>query len=998
VVDAYLSPILRRYVDGVASALGDARLLVMQSNGGLADAGRIQGKDSILSGPAGGVVGAVETGRAAGFEKLIGFDMGGTSTDVSHFAGSYERAFETRVAGVRMRAPIMQINTVAAGGGSILQFDGRRFRVGPESAGANPGPASYGKDGPLTVTDANLMAGRLHPDFFPHLFGPRGDAKLDRAIVVEKFTALADAIAAATGTRRTEAEIADGFLRIANENMANAIKEISVQRGYDVTAYALCAFGGAGGQHACAVADHLGMETIFIHPLAGVLSAFGIGMADCRVLREAAIEQPLEAASLAGLRVRIAALGQDGAGEMAANGIGSRHTATVATLHIRYDGTDTALGVAFDPDLADEAALAALTAGFEAAHRQRFGFVLPDKRRMVEMVTVELIGTMERPPEPTCPARAPSDGDLAPRAATAFFSGGRAHDAAVLHRDDLRAGDAIDGPAMIIEPTGTVIVEPDWRATVNATGALVVTRTRTAARAHAVGTTVDPVMLEVFNNLFMSIAEQMGSTLENTSHSVNIKERLDFSCALFDQDGDLVANAPHIPVHLGSMSDSVQTVLRQRGDTVRPGDVFVLNAPYNGGTHLPDVTVITPVFAAGASAPEFWVASRGHHADIGGITPGSMPPDSKVVEDEGVLIDNFLLVEQGRLRETEMRALLTGARYPSRNPDQNIADLKAQIAANAMGLRELGRAVAQYGLDVVLAYMGHVKANAEEQVRRVLGALKDGSFSGEMDDGSVIKVAITIDRAARSAKLDFTGTSAQRPNNFNAPSSVCRSAVLFVFRTLVSEDIPLNAGCLKPLEIVIPEGSMLNPRYPAAVVAGNVETSQAVTDTLYGALGVLAAGQGTMNNFTFGNARYQYYETIAGGSGAGPDHDGTSAVQINMTNSRLTDPEVLEWRFPVVLESFAIRRGSGGAGRHRGGDGVVRRVRFEIAMTAAILANRRRVAPFGLAGGQPGQAGENHVERADGRIERFGATHRIEVGPGDVFEIATPGGGGFGAP
>ena len=1003
VVDAYLSPILRRYVGGVGDALGGARLLVMQSNGGLADAARIQGKDAILSGPAGGVVGAVETARAAGFERLIGFDMGGTSTDVSHFAGAYERAFETRVAGVRMRAPIMQINTVAAGGGSILQFDGRRFRVGPESAGAHPGPASYGHGGPLTVTDANLMAGRLHPDFFPRLFGPSGDAKLDRAVVEQKFAALAAEIEAATGSRRSPQAIADGFLRIADENMANAIKEISVQRGYDVTRYALCAFGGAGGQHACAVADHLGMETIFIHPLAGVLSAFGIGLADCRVLREAAIERVLEPGALAELRPRVASLQADGAPEMAANGIGSRQTSAVATLHIRYDGTDTALAVPFSPELPDAAALAALVAGFEAAHRQRFGFVLPDKRRIVEMLTVELIGRMDRPPEPACPTRDVGAGTLAPRAETAFFSGGHRHAAPVFVREDLRAGDAIDGPAMVIEPTGTVIVEPEWRAVVNPTGALVLTRTRSAARAHAVGTTVDPVMLEVFNNLFMSIAEQMGSTLENTSHSVNIKERLDFSCALFDREGDLVANAPHIPVHLGAMSDSVQTVLRQRGATVKPSDVFVLNAPYNGGTHLPDVTVITPMFAGGAATPHFWVASRGHHADIGGITPGSMPPDSKVLEDEGVLMDNVLLVEGdgkggGRLREAEMRELLASARHPARNPDQNIADLKAQIAANAMGLRELGRAVEGYGLDTVLAYMGHVKANAEEQVRRVLGTLTDGSFTSEMDDGAVIKVTITVDRAARSARLDFTGTSAQRPNNFNAPSAVCRSAVLFVFRSLVADDIPLNAGCLKPLEIVIPEGSMLSPRYPAAVVAGNVETSQVVTDTLYGALGVLAAGQGTMNNFTFGDARYQYYETIAGGSGAGPDHDGTSAVQINMTNSRLTDPEVLEWRFPVVLERFAIRHGSGGAGRHRGGDGAIRRVRFEVPMTAAILANRRRVAPFGLAGGQPGLPGENHVERADGRIERFGATHRIEVGPGDVFEIATPGGGGYGAP
>ena len=995
VVDAYLSPILRRYIDGVARELGGARLLVMQSNGGLADAPRIQGKDSILSGPAGGVVGAVETSRAAGFERLIGFDMGGTSTDVSHFAGHYERAFETRVAGVRLRSPIMQINTVAAGGGSILAFDGRRFRVGPESAGANPGPASYGKGGPLTVTDANLMVGRLHPGFFPRLFGPAGDQPLDGAAVAAKFADLARAAG------RSAEEVADGFLRVANENMANAIKEISVQRGYDVTEYALCAFGGAGGQHACAVADHLGMRTIFIHPLAGVLSALGIGLADCRVLREAAIEMPLDDAALAEARTRLVELTTDAERELAADGVPAARMTANATLHVRYEGTDTALGVPFASARDDAAAVAE---GFAAAHRQRYGFVVPDKRPVIEMVALELVGAMDRPPEPAAPTRDPAEPTLAPRAQTTLFSAGRRHATAVYHRDELRAGDHIDGAAMIIEPTGTVIVEPDWRATVTDGGALVLTRTREAQRAHAVGTTVDPVMLEVFNNLFMSIAEQMGATLENTSYSVNIKERLDFSCALFDDDGELVANAPHIPVHLGSMSDSVQSVLRVHAGKIRPGTVYVVNAPYNGGTHLPDVTVVTPVFldasrsGAPSAKPHFWVASRGHHADIGGTTPGSMPPDSRTVEEEGVLFDNVVLVEDGRLRETEIRALLASARYPARNPDQNMADLKAQIAANERGVRELQTVVGAYGLDVVLAYMRHVKANAEEQVRRVIEALKDGSFACEMDDGSVIKVAITIDRARRAARLDFAGTSAQRPNNFNAPSSVCRSAVLYVFRTLVADDIPLNAGCLKPLDIVIPEGSMLNPRYPAAVVAGNVETSQAVTDTLYGALGVLAAGQGTMNNFTFGDARYQYYETLAGGAGAGPDHDGASAVQINMTNSRLTDPEVLEWRFPVVLENFAIRRGSGGAGRHRGGDGVVRRVRFEVPMTAAILANRRRVAPFGLAGGQPGLAGENHVERCDGRIERFGATHRIEVGPGDVFEIATPGGGGFGPP
>ncbi|MCK6442509.1 hydantoinase B/oxoprolinase family protein [Elstera cyanobacteriorum] len=991
VVDAYLSPILRRYVDQVAGELGGTRLLFMQSNGGLTDASLFQGKDSILSGPAGGIVGAVQSTLSAGFEKMIGFDMGGTSTDVSHYAGEYERAFDTQVAGVRMRAPMMQIHTVAAGGGSILSFDGTRYRVGPHSAGANPGPTAYGRNGPLTVTDANVMVGKLDPAFFPKVFGLNGDLPLDRAAVVAKFTALAAEIEAATGITRTPEDVADGFLKIAVENMANAIKEISIQRGYDVTDYTLCSFGGAGGQHACLVADSLGMTKVFLHPLAGVLSAYGMGLADFRVMREAAVEAPLAADLLPQLAETVARLTVAAKAELASQKIPDAQMTALPTLRLRYEGTDAFLIVDL-PEGPD--AVAELIRRFEDAHRRRYGFIVPDKRHIVEAVAVEVVGAMDRHQDAPVPAR--TSGAAEPIAQVAVYTGGKSHQAAVYDRMLLLAGDKVSGPAVIIEPTGTNVVEPGWEAELTGRGHLVLTRVVPLEKSFAVGTTVDPVMLEVFNNLFMSIAEQMGSTLENTSHSVNIKERLDFSCAIFDGDGNLIANAPHMPVHLGSMGDSVQAVIRQNAARMGPGDVYVLNAPYNGGTHLPDITVITPIFLDGDSTPSFYAASRGHHADVGGITPGSMPPTSKTVDQEGVLIDNVLLVERGRFREAEMRALLASGPYPARNIDQNIADLGAQIAANERGATELKRMVGQFGLDVVRAYMGHVQNNAEEQVRRVIDALKDGSFRYEMDDGATVALSVTIDKAKRSAKIDFTGTSPQQPNNFNAPASICRAAVLYVFRTLVPDDIPMNAGCLRPLDIVIPEGSMLNPRYPAAVVAGNVETSQVITDTLYGALGILAGAQGTMNNFTFGNDQYQYYETICGGAGAGSSFDGTSGVHTHMTNSRLTDPEILEWRFPVLLESFSIRKNSGGSGKFKGGDGVIRRVRFLQAMTAAILANRRRVAPFGLAGGQPGTVGRNYVDRSNGQREVFGATHEVAMAAGDCFVIETPGGGGYG--
>ncbi len=994
VVDAYLSPILRRYVTQVERALGGAarrvHLQFMQSSGGLTDAHRFRGKDAIVSGPAGGVVGAVEVARRAGFTRVIGFDMGGTSTDVTHWAGHYERSFVTEVAGVRLRAPMLAIHTVAAGGGSICSFDGARFRVGPESAGAVPGPAAYRRGGPLTVTDCNVLLGKLDPEFFPQVFGPGGDESLDGATVRARFAALATEVAAATGVAQTPEAVAEGFLAIAVENMANAIKHISVARGHDVTEYTLCAFGGAGGQHACLVADALGVTRVLVHPLAGVLSAYGMGLADVRVLREEALEAVVSQDSLAAASAAGARLEATARREIETQGIAPERIACTRQVHVKYDGTDAMLEVALTSDAAT------LVADFERRYRQRYGFLMPGRALVIEAVAVEA-GGHDAAATDAIPAFAPRAGPLAAVAHRRVHMARAFHDTPVYARGDLRPGDAVAGPAIVHEPNATTIVEPGWRLTLTARDDAILERIEPARRAQAIGTGVDPVLLEVFNNLFMAIAEQMGVTLANTAYSVNIKERLDFSCALFDGRGDLVANAPHMPVHLGSMGEAVRTVIDRRTGTLRDGDVFALNAPYRGGPHLPDVTVIAPVFL-GADAPEFYVAARGHHADIGGITPGSMPPASTHVDQEGVLLDDVPLVDRGRFLDAGMRALLTAGRHPVRNVEQNLADLRAQVAACAKGAAELAKMVEHYGLAVVRAYMGHVQDHAEEAVRRAIGVLTDGSFEVEMDSGARIVVRIGIDRVQREATIDFTGTSPQRADSFNAPAAVCKAAVLYVFRTLVDDDIPMNAGCLRPLRIVIPDGSMIAPRYPAAVVAGNVETSQAITDALYGALGILAAAQGTMNNFTFGNARYQYYETIAGGAGAGPDFDGASAVQTHMTNSRLTDPEVLEWRFPVRLDSFSIRRGSGGAGAHRGGDGTVRRIRFLAPMTAAILANRRRVAPFGLAGGAPGAVGRNWIERADGQREDFGATHEAQMAAGDVFVIETPGGGGFGAP
>jgi 5-oxoprolinase (ATP-hydrolysing) len=994
VVDAYLSPILRRYVDRVAADLGGVSngrgaLQFMQSNGGLVAAERFQGKDCIVSGPAGGVVGAARAAEMAGFGCIIGFDMGGTSTDVSHYAGSYERTFETLVAGVRMRAPMMQIHTVAAGGGSILFFDGQRYRVGPESAGANPGPASYRRGGPLAVTDANVMLGRIQADYFPTVFGPNGDQPLDGYTVKRQFEALAARIRAETGDTRSPEQVAEGFLAIAVDNMANAIREISVRRGHDVSRYTLCAFGGAGGQHVCRIADALGMTSIFLHPFAGVLSAYGMGLADLRVVREQSVETALTPDAVAGLEATLAGLAQAGDEEMAAQGLPPSRRRTEYRLHLRYDGTDSSLEIPFEPDAA------VLREAFEAAHKQRFGFVMPEKGLVAATAVAEVIGETEVPDEPAHPLNPTEARPLARRPVWVGGPHGSSwRNVPFYERDTLAPGTIVDGPAVILEATGTTVLEPGWQARMTERLHLVLNRVEALQREHAIGTEADPVRLELFNNLYMSIAEQMGAALENTAYSVNIKERLDFSCALFDPEGFLCANAPHMPVHLGSMGEAVRSIIRTRGADMKPGDVFAQNAPYNGGTHLPDITVIAPVFEGGEVI--FYVASRGHHADIGGKTPGSMPPDSSHIEEEGVLIDDFLLVDGGSFREAELRDLLASGRYPTRNADQNIADLRAQIAACERGIQEVRGMVGQFGLDVVQAYMRHVQDNAEEQVRRVIGRLGDGSFRYELDDGSHVQVAVSVDREARTARIDFTGTSEQQPTNFNAPAAVARAAVLYVFRCLVADDIPLNDGVLKPLEITIPEGCMLNPRYPAAVVAGNVETSQVVTDTLFGALKVMGAAQGTMNNFTFGNYRYQYYETICGGSGAGPDFDGTSAVHTHMTNTRLTDPEILEWRFPVRLESFGIRQGSGGRGEHKGGNGIVRKVRFLEPMTAAILSNHRRVAPYGMAGGEPGKVGETYVLRSDGSREDIGSQGETEMAAGDVFVIETPGGGGYG--
>jgi 5-oxoprolinase (ATP-hydrolysing) len=979
-------------VQQVAGELAGVRLMFMQSSGGLTDATRFEGRDAILSGPAGGVVGAVRTAEAAGFDRLIGFDMGGTSTDVSHYAGEFERDFETHVAGVRLRAPMMRIHTVAAGGGSILHFDGARYRVGPDSAGANPGPAAYRRGGPLTVTDANVMLGRIQPHCFPPIFGAEGNLPLDGERVQQAFAQLAREI----GDGRSPEQAAEGFIEIAVGNMVRAIKHISVQRGYDVTDYALCCFGGAGGQHACQVADELGMTRVFIHPLAGVLSAYGMGLADQVAMRQRSLELRLDASNMTALESAAHEIDTEAQASLREQGIDAARIGSRIQAHLKYDGTDTALPVTMG-------SLQDMTARFEALYRQQFGFLMPGRALVVEALSVEASAANHAEAEGASSGHhAIGEKPTAMPESVRLFCAGQWRDAPLYRREQLAPGFAFTGPGIVVDANATTVVEPGWQATITALNHMVlervVPRQAVTAMGTAIGLKVDPVRLEIFNNLFMSIAEQMGLRLQNSAHSVNIKERLDFSCALFDAAGNLIANAPHIPVHLGSMGESVRAVIEQNAGRIGRGNVYMLNAPYNGGTHLPDITVITPVFGERESdGILFFVASRGHHADVGGITPGSVPPFSTSVDEEGILIDNFLLVDGGRFREEETVALLSSTANPARNIPQNLADLRAQIAANEKGAQELRRMVGQFGLAVVQAYMGHVQDNAEEAVRRAIGQLKDGQFDMPLDNGAVIRVKIAIDADRRGASIDFTGTSSQRPDNFNAPASVAMAAVLYVFRTLVNDDIPLNAGCLRPLRIVLPEGSMLRPQYPAAVVAGNVETSQCITDALYGALGVLAGSQGTMNNFTFGNQRHQYYETIAGGSGAGPGFAGADAVQTHMTNSRMTDPEVLEWRYPVRLERFAIRGGSGGSGHWAGGNGVERRLRFLEPMTAAILSGHRSVAPAGMAGGGDGATGRNSVLRAGTDVsESVGACAEVSMQAGDQFIIETPGGGGFG--
>ena len=1057
VVDAYLSPVLRRYVDMVQKTLEEGEingekekgkgdgvgirkeekdkgheagaeagkkstsLMFMQSNGGLTDAHFFQGKDSILSGPAGGIVGAVATSAMAGAEKIITFDMGGTSTDVAHYEGEYERSFETEVAGVRLRSPMMRIHTVAAGGGSILHFEAERFRVGPDSAGADPGPACYRKGGPLTVTDCNLMLGKLQPQFFPNLFGPEANQPLDVEAVRKKFEELAEQVSigsvgsnsSSSSSPSSVEEVAEGFLSVAVENMANAIKKISVQRGYNVKEYTLCCFGGAGAQHVCRIADSLGMKRIFIHPFAGVLSAYGMGLADQRLIKENYVGAVLSDELTGRLEPIFSELEREGRVEMLEQGVPVKGIAVLNKAHMRYEGSDTQL-------IVDFAGREELVESFEEAHKKRFGFIMEDKALVVEAVSVEVIGVTERVSDPVIKIN--DAAEPAPIDTVRMYSYGKYHETQVFGREDLKPGVCIIGPAILTEKTTTIIIEPGWQAEVTERDHLIMTRRVPLPDRKSIGTEADPVMLEIFNNRFMSVAEQMGYTLQNTAHSVNIKERLDFSCAIFDREGNLIANAPHIPVHLGSMGESVKALIASKLGEMKLGDVYLINSPYHGGTHLPDITVVTPMFSGSGNTGNpvkieksenteqsenteksdnseeilFYTASRGHHADVGGITPGSMPPGSRTIEDEGVLSEGLKIVGQGHFYEEGLRDWLGSGKHPARNPDQNVADLRAQVAANEKGVRELQKMVGQFSLETVEAYMGHVQKNAEESVRRVIDVLENGEFTNTLDDGSAIKVKITINREKRSACIDFTGISPQLSNNFNAPASVCKAAVLYVFRTLVKNDIPLNAGCLKPLDIIIPPGSMLNPEPPAAVVAGNVETSQYIVDALYGALGTMAASQGTMNNFTFGNADYQYYETVCGGAGAGPDFPGTDAVHTHMTNSRITDPEVLETRFPVRVEEFSIRRGSGGDGQFKGGDGVVRKISFLKDMNAAILSSHRKLPPFGLKGGEPGKCGKNRIIRGKGTVIELEGQAEAEVQKGDVFVIETPGGGGYG--
>ena len=986
VLDAYLTPVLQDYVSRVDRGLEGTPLFFMQSSGGLAPAAAFHARDAVLSGPAGGVVGMAKTARQAGHAKVIGFDMGGTSTDVSRYDGEqYDRVQETLVAGHRLRAPMMAVHTVAAGGGSILTFDGERARVGPDSAGAMPGPAGYGRGGPAAVTDANIVLGRVQPDWFPHVFGESSDQPLDVAASRAALSDLADAM----GLDSAEAA-AEGFLAVAIESMAQAIKQISIGQGVNPSGYALSAFGGAGAQHACRVADALGMTTVLIHPYGGLLSALGIGLAEIRETRMAAVEAAFESGYDTACKLA-ERLSQEARDALADQDLPREAIRVSREWRLKVSGSDTSIPV-------PEGTSGQMEAAFSAAHRRLFGFV-PDGGLIIESVTAEAECAPPGSGDWTIEMPAPTRGAPRPSDTAAMFDGGQWCDVPVSTLDQFGPGSRQDGPALIMDPNATIVVDRGWAASRLDDGTLCLKRA-VAADGTGGGTELDPIRLELFNKRFMSVAEQMGVALERTAHSVNIKERLDFSCAVFDAQGGLVANAPHMPVHLGSMSASVRAAADAHPD-LGPGDAVAVNAPYDGGTHLPDITLVTPVHDPETGERIFYVAARGHHADVGGIAPGSMPPFSTSIEEEGVQFRNVKVMEKGRFLDEVVTGVLTSGTHPARKPSQNIADMKAQLAACAKGADELHRLVADNGLAVVKAYMGHVQDNAERAVRRVIDALSDGSHTVKLDDGAEICVAIRVDREARSAVVDFTGTAPQRPSNFNAPASVARAAVLYVFRCLVGDAIPLNEGCLKPIELILPEGCLLNPQSPAAVVAGNVETSQLVVDALFGATGRLAASQGTMNNLTFGNERHQYYETICGGSGAGIDADGetfagTSAIHTHMTNSRMTDPEVLERRFPVRVEHHRIRPDSGGAGAAPGGDGSIRRMTFLEGMEVALLSSRRIEHPFGLAGGADAASGAQHHIKADGTVEALPGLFRIDVEPGEGVEIETPGGGGYG--
>ncbi|HEY2751470.1 hydantoinase B/oxoprolinase family protein [Phenylobacterium sp.] len=1000
IADAYLTPVLQAYVRQVESAVAGAPLFFMISSGGLVRAGAFRGRDAVVSGPAGGVVGVARTAKQAQVPAALGFDMGGTSTDVCRYAGHLERRDAAKVAGARIRSPMLDVETVAAGGGSILTFDGMRARAGPASAGADPGPACYGRGGPATVTDANLVLGRLDPRFFPSVFGPRGDQPLDPAAAHGR---LAD-LAAAMGAESVEAA-AEGFVAVAVEQMAQAIRRISTERGFDPREHALTAFGGAAGQVACQTAEALGVSEILAPRYASVLSAWGIGQAEITALRQTGLEVPLDAHGLSQAVSRLAMV--EAAARAAMTEQGAETAAVRRTLRLRYDGADAELSVPLSE-------LPTAKALFEGAHQRLFGFIEPDRAILIAAVEAEATSSNifadpgERPSAEATSVRA--------KERVKLFAHGVGHEAEVVWADELRE---LDGPALIVRPDTQIAVAPGWRATAHPDGLIRLNRTSAPATTAIALDRPDPVTLELFNRRFMGVAEAMGAALERTAHSVNIKERLDFSCALFDADGGLVANAPHMPVHLGSMGASVRAV-RDRHPVLRPGEAFALNNPYAGGTHLPDITVVMPVFMdaevspvaqakqetdppgtrrdGGDAEPSFYVAARGHHADVGGVQPGSMPPFSHTIDEEGVMLDALPIMRDGSFLETETRSALMAGRWPVRAPDTNLADLKAQIAACQAGGAAVAEMIRAHGADAVARYMTFVQQNAAAAVRRAVGKLSNGEARVPMDGGGEIFVTTTVDAEAGEATLDFTRSADQLPTNFNGPSAIVDAAALYVFRTLVDDDIPLNAGCLEPLNILTRPGSMLAPNPPAAVVAGNVETSQHVVDALYEALGVMANSLGTMSNFTFGDEERQYYETICGGSGATAHACGASAVQTHMTNSRLTDPEILERRFPVRVEAFGVRHGSGGAGANRGGDGAIRRIRFLSPMGAALLSSRRKHAPQGLAGGEAAKPGAQRLIGSDGTVTDLPGCFAVNVQAGDAIEIETPGGGGFGLP